>query len=162
MAALAGKNLRLNIIHGVGTWSRPTCDLQPVGIWQDPRRERNLYSKLRLIGPVLCCTSLWQAPRSCLRQDMAWVRASVKRKQACDIYKKGENQGSTKRGVGSATELFSDSENVTANPGDATPCEINASFSSSSQLSLVKGQLMSTLFCYRQIHKFPGKNIWVC
>lgn len=56
------------------------------------------------------------------------------------------------RGGWDQTQSYFLTQNVTGNPRDA-----NASFSSSSQLSPVKGQLMSTLLCYRQMNKFPGK-----
>lgn len=68
------ESLVLHTVQDVGTSSRLTCDLQPVAIWQDPRRKRNLYSKLWLIVPALFCTSLLHELWACSRQDTAWVK----------------------------------------------------------------------------------------
>ena len=72
----------------MGTWSRPTHDLQPVGFWPDPKRERNSYSKLRLIVPILFCTSLWHQPSACLRQDKAELERLLKQSRPLPFTRK--------------------------------------------------------------------------
>ena len=107
----------------MGTWSRPTCDLQPVGLWPDPKIERNSYSKLRLIVPILFCTSLWHQLSACLRQDKTELERLLKQSRHLPFTRKVKAKVLQSRKVGDRSSSYF-LVLRRAKPSDVAPWEI--------------------------------------